>query len=136
MQLRKPILISNEHDTLGLCQTRDGAAHGIDTPPPATGVVDAAIELFAQILPLQDTTACVRAVTQLLDSVKSPKLERNAGRKAAVSVNAAIAILMSLRVSATMPANQIRDNLCSAQVTTALSPFLKVCLITTRLQSV
>jgi HEAT repeat-containing protein 5 len=123
-----PVLTSYEHDSLGLYQTRSQLEYISETPPPATGVVDAAIQLFAHILPLQDTAACVRAVTQLVDSVKSPKLERNAGRKAAVFVNSAISILMSLRASATLPSNHIRENLGSAQVTTVLSSFLKVSL--------
>lgn len=51
----------------------------IEPPPPATSVVDSAINLFADLLPLQDLSSVTRTVTQLLESVWSPKLEKNVG---------------------------------------------------------
>ncbi|KAG6887575.1 hypothetical protein C0992_011744, partial [Termitomyces sp. T32_za158] len=90
VELRKPILGACEHDPLSLCQVKVSNSEYklLEPPPPATSVVDTAIELFAQLLPLQDLTSTTRVITQLLESVRSPKLEKNSGRKAAV-INAA-----------------------------------------------
>ncbi|ESK97884.1 clathrin-coated vesicle protein [Moniliophthora roreri MCA 2997] len=126
--LRKPVLGGCEHDPLSLCQIRDSSTDYqlVEPPPPATSVVDAAIELFAQLLPLQDLASNSRTITQLLESVRSPKFDKNIGRKVAVSINASIAIVLALR-NATTP--QARDTLGSAQITGLLAPFLKDTLI-------
>ena len=49
--------------------------------PPTTAVVDAAVELFAQLLPLQESTISVRTINILLEAVRSSKLEKNIGRR-------------------------------------------------------
>lgn len=98
-----------------------------EPPPPATAAVDAAIELFSLLLPLQDLSSCSRVVSDLVQSVQSPKLERNTGRKAAVLANASIAIALALRNATTMYSRQSRDSLGSAQVSAMLATFLKVC---------
>lgn len=43
----------------------------IEPPPPATSVVDSVIDLFAELLPLQDLTSIARTITQLIESVRS-----------------------------------------------------------------
>ncbi|KAJ6560948.1 clathrin-coated vesicle protein [Mycena sp. CBHHK59/15] len=130
--LRKPILGACEHDPLSLCQARiSNAEYRLEEPPPpTTSVVDTAIELFAQLLPLQDVTSTIKIVTLLLESVRSPKLEKNAGRKAAVTINAAVALVLALRL-ALSPAHSRRtkNTLGSSQVTSLLSPFLKDALV-------
>jgi hypothetical protein len=55
-------------------------------------------------------------ITQLLESVRSPKLEKNDGRKSAVFVNATIVSHF----------RQARDTFGNAQVTSSHSPFLMV----------
>lgn len=89
--------------------------------------MDSAIELFAQLLPLQDLSSCTKTITQLLGSVRSPKFEKNVGRRAAVNVNAAVAIVMALRVATTgQNFRHAKETLGSVQVTGLLSSFLKV----------
>ncbi|KAK7064864.1 clathrin-coated vesicle protein [Favolaschia claudopus] len=131
--LRKPILGACEHDPLSLCQARvsSNAEYYVEEPPPATtSVVDTAIELFAQLLPLQDLTATVKILTSLLESLRSPKLEKNAGRKAAVSVNAAVAVVLALRQAmGNAQLRRAKDTFGSTQVTTLLAPFLKDTLV-------
>ncbi|KAF8648973.1 hypothetical protein AX16_006087 [Volvariella volvacea WC 439] len=129
--LRKPILGGREHDPLFLCQSqRPNADHQAqEPPPPATYVVDTAIDLFAQLLPLQDQSSTSKIITQLLESVKSPKLERNAGRRAAVQVNAVIAVVLALRHAMATSPKQSRETFGSPQVTGVLSPFLKDTLV-------
>ena len=119
-----------EHDPLSLCQTQfsDTEYQLIEPPPPATSVVDTAIELFARLLPLQGLTASIKIITQLVESVKSPKLEKNAGRKAAVFINSTIALVLALRNATLSNFRQARDTFGNAQVTSLLSPFLMVCL--------
>lgn len=97
-----------------------------EPPPPATSAVDTSIELFSRLLPLQDLPTTVRIVNELLEYARSPKLEKNAGRKAAVFINSAVAIVMTLRVITANSTRQTRDVWGSAQVTSLLSPFLKV----------
>ncbi|KAH9052913.1 clathrin-coated vesicle protein [Lactarius deliciosus] len=129
--LRMPILQSAEHDPLSICQSRDLTAESFwpEFPPPLTQAVDAALALFARLLPLQDPTSAARLITLMIDSVKSPKYDKNIGRKAAVQVNATIAILLALRQAMTSPSKHIRDVFGSPGVTTPLSSFLKDGLI-------
>lgn len=88
--------------------------------------MDTAIDLFAQLLPLQDLATTVRIITLLLESVRSPKLDKNTGRKAAVFVNAAVALVLALRHATTSHLRQARETFGNSQITTLLSPFLKV----------
>ncbi|KAJ7066512.1 clathrin-coated vesicle protein [Mycena amicta] len=129
--LRKPILGACEHDPLSLCQARlSNDEYQLEEPPPAlTAVVDTAIELFGQLLPLQDLTTTTKIVTLLVDSVRSPKLEKNTGRKAAVSVNGAVAMVLALRQAMATQTRRARDTFGSSQVTALLSPFLKDTLV-------
>ncbi|KAF9444651.1 clathrin-coated vesicle protein [Macrolepiota fuliginosa MF-IS2] len=134
--LRKPILSACEHDPLSLCQAKSSAVNEsnqlTESPPPATSVVDTAIELFARLLPLQDLSSTVKFIQQLLENVKSQKLEKNAGRKAAIFVNASVALVLALRCATSVGAVQfraVRDIFGSAQVTGLLAPFLRDALI-------
>ncbi|KAF7309872.1 Clathrin-coated vesicle protein [Mycena indigotica] len=129
--LRKPILGACEHDPLSLCQARlSNDEYQLDEPPPAlTAVIDTAIELFAQLLPLQDLATTTKIVTLLVESVRSPKLEKNTGRKAAVSINGAVAIVLALRQAMATQARRARDTFGASQVTSLLSPFLKDTLV-------
>ncbi|KAI6043108.1 armadillo-type protein [Pisolithus marmoratus] len=129
--LRKPVLGAREHDTLSLCLPSalgDGSPW-LDPSPSPSAVVNAAIELFARLLPSQDLTTTTRLVTHLTELVKSPKLDRNAGRKAAVLVNAAVAIVQTLRHASTTHYRQAKETLGHLQVTTALAGFLKDALV-------
>jgi hypothetical protein len=123
-----PILQSAEHDPLWICQSRDLTTESFwpEFPPPLTQVVDAALALFARLLPLQDSASAARLITFMIDSVKSPKYDKNIGRKAAVQVNAAIAILLAIRQAMVSPSKHVREVFGSTAVTTPLSSFLKV----------
>ncbi|KAH9948465.1 ARM repeat-containing protein [Amylocystis lapponica] len=125
---QKPILSSREHDPLYLSQTgfSDTSYRGPEPPPPATAAVDAAIHLFAQLLPLQDLSLTVQTVNQLIESIGSVKSDKNSGRKAAVTINGAVALVLALRQTTTSRARQV---LGSTQVTTPLSAFLKDILV-------
>ena len=98
-----------------------------EPPPAATSVVDAAIELFSHLMLLQDSQSAAKMVSLLIESVQSPKLERNVGRKAAVFVNAVFSILMTLRLASGGNVRQAREVLGNPQVSGSLGDFLKVC---------
>ncbi|CAK5267776.1 unnamed protein product [Mycena citricolor] len=128
LELRRPIIGACEHDPLTLCQVSD-AEYQLQEPPPAlTSVVDTSIELFAQLLPLQDLSSITKTLALLLDSLKSPKLEKNVARKAAVNVNVAVSIVLALR-QAMLSNRKAKDTFGSSQVTSLLSTFLKDALI-------
>ena len=105
----------------------------VEPPPSSTSVVDTSIELFARLLPLQDVQTTQKVITQLLESIKSPKLDKNAGRKMAVNVNAVVGIVLALRnamgagPTGGHGSRQARETFGSAGITGMLSPFLMVC---------
>lgn len=67
--------------------------------PPATELVNAAIVLFATALPLQSSKIQEGVLEQLATFLSSTILLRDPGRRAAVTVNAAIALLSMLKVA-------------------------------------
>lgn len=115
---RRPVLGAAEHDELfiystartassapsshdashfaGSAEPRESAAL---SPPAATGAVDAAIQLFTALLPYQERDVQVAAIEAMLAHTKSTKLDRNPGRKQAIQINVAVAILGALRVA-------------------------------------
>lgn len=98
----------------------------VESPPPVTSVIDTAIELFSRLLPLQDLSSAVKYIQQVLEFVKSPKLDKNNGRKSAVFINATVALVLALRHATVTHYRQARETFGSPQVTTLLSPFLRV----------
>ena len=67
--------------------------------PPATEVVNSAIALFATALPLQNPSIQEGVLEQLASCLSSGTLQRDPGRKAAVTANAAMALLGALKVA-------------------------------------
>ena len=124
LQCQKPVIASLEHDPLYLCQmsVAENTRRGREPPPAATAAVDGAIQLFAQLLPLQDVAQTTRIVTQLLGSAGSTKLEKNTGRKAAALVNTTFAVVLTLRQGTSNSARQVIGN---SQVSGPLASFLK-----------
>ncbi len=128
VQLRRPILGACEHDPLSVCQsTLINSEHYIPEPaPPSTAVVDAAITLFSQLLPLQDSSSSAKIIGSMVELTRSNKFEKNLGRKAAVFVNSAVALVLALRVAGSLGTGRSRESLGSGHVTGLLSSFLKV----------
>lgn len=67
--------------------------------PHATGVVNAAIDLFSVAISLHAPKVQESSVEQIATYLASPSLQRNPGRKAAMIVNVAVALLHALKVS-------------------------------------
>lgn len=135
-QNRKPILGACEYDPLLLCRSSKSSlgTESYDSlsepPPPGTSVIDTAIDLFSKLLPLQDLPSTQKIISTLLENVRSSKLEKNVGRKAAVWVNTCVAIVLTLRVATSSQSSfkQAKEIFGSSTVTSLLSPFLMVSL--------
>ncbi len=67
--------------------------------PPATQVINSAIILFATALPLQSPKVQEGVLEQLATFLSSNSLNRNPGRKAAVTANISVALLGALKVA-------------------------------------
>ncbi|WEW61521.1 hypothetical protein PRK78_007011 [Emydomyces testavorans] len=96
--LTSPICQGREHDAVLLYSAKD-IKHSSPPDPPTTEVVNAAIKLFAITLPLQAPKVQESSVEQIATLLASHTLTRNPGRKAAMVVNIAMALLYTLRVA-------------------------------------
>jgi HEAT repeat-containing protein 5 len=77
---------------------RDGFLSS-NTDPPVTEAVNAAISLFAVALPLQGPKVQESSVEQIVTLLSSNSLQRNPGRKVAMTINIAVALLHTLKVA-------------------------------------
>ena len=93
-----PICGAQEHDSVGLYTSSEDQAENLPDPP-ATEVVNSAIVLFATAFPLHSSRIQEGVLEQLATFLASPSLQRDPGRKAAVAVNTAMALLSALKVA-------------------------------------
>ncbi|KAK4701730.1 HEAT repeat-containing protein 5, partial [Phenoliferia sp. Uapishka_3] len=100
-QLRISVLGAAEHDSLVLSSRHHSQELIFDElpapPPAASGIVDAAIELFALYFPLQEPTNQAALLQQIHNNSRSSRLEKNPGRRMAVLANSITAVLGALR---------------------------------------
>ncbi|MCJ1395322.1 hypothetical protein MMC18_008206 [Xylographa bjoerkii] len=96
--LLSPTCGALEHDSVYI-DTQDNDAVEDLPDPPATEVVNSAISLFAVALPLQSAKIQESILEQLSTFLAAKSLQRDPGRKAAVTVNIALAILGALKVT-------------------------------------
>jgi hypothetical protein len=130
--LTTPVLGALDFDPLDLCVAPAGEAADLtleqplpQAAPPATGVTDAAIELFALAFPSQDPDGQTRIMADIITHIRSTKLERNPGRKMATTVNAVEALRRSLRRAMTS-GRVAREAVGSASVSAAIKEVLQV----------
>ena len=102
--LKKPILGAPEHDPMVIYTTfalpTAVSRYSLPKPRPvATGVIDAAIELFAILLPLQSSVLQGSMMDDLSKMLKNSTLDKNPGRKMAIQVNAVVALLGATKYS-------------------------------------
>lgn len=100
-QLRISVLGAAEHDPLVLSSrhhSQDVIFDELPAPPPAaSGLVDAAIELFALYFPLQEPANQSALLQQIAINGRSSRLEKNPGRRMAIVANSITAVLGALR---------------------------------------
>ena len=95
--LRSPISGSLEHDASVLYI---GNTEGYTVPdPPATEVINMAIQLFAFAFPLTPAKVQESILEQIRTFGSAGSLQRDPGRRAAIHVNLATAILATMRVA-------------------------------------
>ncbi|EFW98758.1 heat repeat protein [Grosmannia clavigera kw1407] len=99
--LLSPVCGAAEHDASLLYIGGSGGNGGdVQLPdPPATEVVNLAIQLFAHVFPLTVAKVQESILEQLATFMSAGQLQRDPGRKAAIKVNVAVAVLLTLKVA-------------------------------------
>ncbi|WAO88329.1 Hypothetical protein NCS54_00567000 [Fusarium falciforme] len=96
--LRSPICGSLEHDA-SVLYIGNMDPSSVTPDPPATEVINAAIQLFAFAFPLTPAKVQESILEQIRTFASAGSLQRDPGRKAAINVNLATAILATMRVA-------------------------------------
>lgn len=96
--LLSPICSSLEHDSLTL-YLNNLNKHDTLPDPPATEVVNIAINLFAIAFPLTPPKIQESVLEQIANYLAAGSLQRDPGRKAAMNVNVATAFFSTLKVA-------------------------------------
>jgi HEAT repeat-containing protein 5 len=95
--------------------------------PPSTALVDAAIDLFSQMVLDQPMKIQESAFTHIAARLGDPSLARNAGRKAAVTINVVTALSKAL---SKLTNRSFKDVNYSERVTSSILDVLHVlCLL-------
>jgi hypothetical protein len=96
--LLSPICGAREHDSISLYNP--SSSNFEDLPdPPATEVVNAALQLFAISLPLQAPKVQESILEQLSSFLSANSLQRDVNRRTAMMVNIAFALFAALKVA-------------------------------------
>ncbi|KAJ4369614.1 hypothetical protein N0V83_005376 [Neocucurbitaria cava] len=96
--LLSPICGAREHDSISLYIRSSNDTTELPDPP-ATEVVNAALQLFAICLPLQTARIQESILEQMTSFLSANSLQRDINRKTAMMVNIAYAILSALKVA-------------------------------------
>ncbi|KAI0127616.1 armadillo-type protein [Xylariales sp. AK1849] len=96
--LQSPICPSLEHDAAVLYVGNLDDSRSLPDPP-ATEVVNMAIHLFSFVFPLTTAKVQESVLEQLATYLTAGVLQRDPGRKAAINVNVAAALLSTLKVA-------------------------------------
>lgn len=97
--LVSPICKSLEHDSLSIF-LKELKSYDEIPDPPATELVNVAIELFAIAFPLTPSKIQESILEQIITFSSASSLQRDLGRKAAMNVNIATALYFTLKVAA------------------------------------
>jgi hypothetical protein len=120
-----PIGTAAEHDPTD-CYISSVQDH--DLPgPPATEAVDAAISAFARSIPLQSSKVQESTLEQIMSSLSSNYLNKDPFRKAAISINVAVALSTALEI-ASADTGASKGELRGTGVEKSLQAALHVCL--------
>ncbi|KAI9731821.1 MAG: hypothetical protein M1818_007686 [Claussenomyces sp. TS43310] len=96
--LLSPIRSSLEHDSLALYVDDTTGSESLPDPP-ATEVINVAISLFAFAFPLTPPKVQESILEQIATFLSAGSLQRDPGRRAAMNVNIATALLSTLKVA-------------------------------------
>ncbi|KZF21359.1 HEAT repeat protein-like protein [Xylona heveae TC161] len=104
--LLSPICGAIEHDSVSLYLSPLRRTEQLPDPP-ATEVVNAAIQLFAICLPLQSSKVQEGVLEQIATFLSTNSLQRDPARKAAMTINVATALLSTLKIA-------VKETSCAA----------------------
>ncbi|KAL8847335.1 MAG: hypothetical protein Q9221_007618 [Calogaya cf. arnoldii] len=93
-----PICGAREHDSVCVHIRNRPQVHEVPDPP-ATEVTNSAIALFAVVFPTQSPKVQEFALEQLMTLISAGALQRSPGRRAAVVINTAMALLGATKVA-------------------------------------
>ncbi|KAF1967359.1 ARM repeat-containing protein [Bimuria novae-zelandiae CBS 107.79] len=96
--LLSPICSAREHDSISLYVRKSNDPFNLPNPP-ATEVVNSALQLFAICLPLQTPKIQESILEQITSFLSAGNLQRDVHRKSAMMVNIAYALLGALKVA-------------------------------------
>ncbi|KAL5427649.1 hypothetical protein PMIN04_001153 [Paraphaeosphaeria minitans] len=96
--LLSPICSAREHDSISLYIRKVNDPFNLPNPP-ATEVVNSALQLFAICLPLQTPKIQESILEQITSFLSAGSLQRDVHRKSAMMVNIAYALLGALKVA-------------------------------------
>lgn len=97
-QLLSPICGAREHDSITLYNSPSHDSSELPDPP-ATEVVNSALQLFAICLPLQTPKVQESILEQMTSFLSAGSLQRDINRKTAMMVNIAYGLLSALKVA-------------------------------------
>ncbi|KXH41254.1 hypothetical protein CNYM01_04613 [Colletotrichum nymphaeae SA-01] len=120
--LLSPVCGTLEHDA-SLLYVGDTASE-TNPDPPATEVINMAIQLFAFVFPLTPPKVQESVLEQVRTFMSAGPLLRDPGRKAAMNVNVSVAILSTLRV-AVKETQSSRGNVTNLAVERLLQDMLR-----------
>lgn len=113
----------------------DGFSHAVAVPPQS-GVIDAALLLFQEIFAIQNVDTLMQATTLMTNHLRSPKIERNPGRKQAVLYNIVEALRCGLAHGEGLGARKSKDSVANSGVLANIRSLLQVSSITAPLRDV
>lgn len=125
VQLAEPIIGALENDTSSIYSFSVDSTEMPTPAPPSTALVDAAIDLFSQIVSGQPLKIQDSAFAHTTACLGNSLLSRNAGRKRAVVYNVVIALAKAM--STLVPPGN-KDMGQSNRVTSSILETLHVCL--------
>lgn len=125
-------MTSLENDSLFLAMATVGGRtlEAVESSTEArTGVIDASLLLFQELLPKQPVNALMQAVTLMNNHLRSPKMERNAGRRQAALYNVILALQRALENAWQNNSRQARESIGHGSVTGLIKRLLQVCVL-------
>lgn len=118
-----PICSSLEHDSLSV-YLKDLQNLNDMPDPPATEVVNAAVQLFAITFPLTQPKIQESILEQITTFLSSGILQRDPGRKAAMTINIATALYLTMKV-VVKETSSIPGDVTNAAVEKLMQDFLR-----------
>lgn len=124
--LSTPVVPTLEADRLSIFRRAEGSqAPNVTAVPAATGVVDAALSLFEGLLAYQNVDTLMQATTLMINHLRSPKLEKNPGRKQAILYNIVMALQCALAHAEKHADRRTRQNIAKPEVINNIRPLLQ-----------